>query len=183
MKEQILMDNMSEVNDSVGEGQVVVSVRMPSALRDFARDQAKAERRTVSSWIASLVGMAYDTARGEREATMREVMGKLELIHALLVVNGSKAPVKRKETTENIYEMNLTNDDGEEMISRETWADWINHLRKLKKPPSHYTLSLHLEEIKEIFNQPKGWDCNKMIRKIIKSGHASIYLPKGENWD
>jgi hypothetical protein len=173
MKEQILMDNMSEVNDSVGEGQVVVSVRMPSALRDFARDQAKAERRTVSSWIASLVGMAYDTARGEREATMREVMGKLELIHALLVVKGGKAPKSEsKDNGPSPYDI-----DTGVIVTKETWHCWLNHLRSMGTRLNHYSAMKHFEQISEIYDRPEQWNCDVLVRELIKQAARSIYLP------
>jgi hypothetical protein len=168
MKSQELIDDGSEV-----EGQVVVSVRMPSALRDFAREQAKAERRTVSSWIASLVGMAYDTARGEREATMREVMGKLELIHALLVVKGGKvSKPEAKDHGPSPYDI-----DTGEIVTKETWHSWLNHLRGMGTRLNHYSAMKHFEQLRELYDSPEQWNCDELVKELIKHAARSIYLP------
>lgn len=153
---------------------VVVSVKMSPEMREAGHRLAKLERRTLSNWIESLIVSAIDTANGKNDVTLRQIMDRLDLMLHLQTTPTNKESKPRKDKWEKLYNMPLDTEDGEELMTRESWIDWIDHLKKMGCNPNEYSLKLNLEMFEEHYKD--DWDINYIVADLIKRGARSIYI-------
>jgi hypothetical protein len=62
-----------------------------------------------------------------------------------------------------------------DVCTKESWVKWIDHLRKLGKPPNFYVAEKHFKGLCLI--REEEWDCDLLIDCIIDKGQGSLYVP------
>jgi len=156
---------MSVVDES---GSTTATVRLPVRTKEMWKRMADADGRTMGNYLERLL----DRVDSNESVTMADLMEKMDVLKNLLK---PKKTQRVKKPIESLYDMDITNDAGDELLSRESWVQWVDHLKSSGKPPNSYILGKHLKSIEELYNQ--DWDCSAIIKRIIANGHVSIYLP------
>ncbi len=146
---------------------VVVSVRMDAEVRDSLKSFADQERRTLGSFIESLL-MDEQERRSGGSVSLYDVMSRLEVI---LDKVDSQKKRKPKNELSPIHDVSLP-----EGFNPEIWESWIVHKRKMGVPMNHYHAQLEADKLAKLESEER-WDIELLIKELIESCAKSIYVP------
>jgi hypothetical protein len=157
------------LDGAVDKEWTTASVKMAAATKEAWRRLAEAEGRSMGNYLERLL----NREAMEHEVTLYDVMGRLEVIHALLVVKGGKvSKPEAKDHGPSPYDI-----DTGEIVTKETWHSWLNHLRGMGTRLNHYSAMKHFEQLRELYDRPEQWNCDELVKELIKQAARSIYLP------
>jgi predicted transcriptional regulator len=159
---------MKKIED---ENSTTMTVRLSVAAKEAWKRLADRDNRSVGNYLEQLL------ARVEQRDSfdLADVMDQLEVIKTMLRAK-AKTVTPRKDKWEALYNMSLDAADGGEIMTRESWKDWIDHLRKMKVYPiEEYPLKKHLELFEGYYND-MDFNIDYLVSDLIKRGAKSVYI-------
>jgi predicted transcriptional regulator len=158
---------MKKIED---ENSTTMTVRLSVAAKEAWKRLADRDNRSVGNYLEQLL------ARVEQRNSfdLADVMDQMEVIKTMLRAK-AKTVAPRKDKWEALYNMPLDAADGGEIMTRESWKDWIDHLRKMKYYPiEEYTLKKNLELFEEHYNE--YFNIDYLVSDLIKRNSRNVYI-------
>jgi predicted transcriptional regulator len=158
---------MKKIED---ENSTTMTVRLSVAAKEAWKRLADRDNRSVGNYLEQLL------ARVEQRDSfdLADVMDQMEVIKTMLRAK-AKTVAPRKDKWEALYNMPLDAADGGEIMTRESWKDWIDHLRKMKYYPiEEYTLKKNLELFEEHYNE--YFNIDYLVSDLIKRNSRNVYI-------
>jgi predicted transcriptional regulator len=158
---------MKKIED---ENSTTMTVRLSVAAKEAWKRLADRDNRSVGNYLEQLL------ARVEQRNSfdLADVMDQMEVIKTMLRAK-AKTVTPRKEKWEALYNMSLDAADGGEIMTRESWKNWIDHLRKMKfYPIEEYTLKKNLELFEEHYNE--YFNIDYLVSDLIKRNSRNVYI-------
>lgn len=146
-----------------------ITVRVPDPVKVLWKELADREGRSMSNYLERL--LLREKERIENGSiTLDTLYVKLDKVLDCISENKKRASngKERKESPHDAWE-----DCG--VCTKESWDQWIDHLRKLGKPPNYYRAEKLFGTLCEI--RQEDWDCDLLIAYLIGKGHATFYVP------
>lgn len=149
-------ENMSDEN-------ITVTLRMNRDKHKELKLEAKQFNHSLGSYIESLI----DQARSGKDVTL------LEIKALLCKIDNNTQPKKQSIKKENktAFEVELPND-----LKVEVWEAWLNHLKKMNRMINYYSATLQLEKLVNLCDE-RDLDYNSILKRLIRDGSVSIYIP------
>lgn len=146
-----------------------INIRLSVQAKAALKRLAERDDRPVGNYLERLL----ERVDQPQTYTLADVMDQLEVIKTMMKAK-AKTATPRKEKWEKLYNMPLDTEDGEELMARESWIAWIDHLNKMGCKPNEYSLELHLKMFEEHYND--DWNIDYVVADLIKRGSRSIYI-------
>lgn len=145
-----------------------INIRLSVQAKTALKRLAERDSRPVGNYLERLL----ERVEQPQAYTLADVMDQLEAIKMMMKAKKESKP--RKEKWEILYNLPLDTKDGEELMTRESWISWIDHLKKMGCNPNEYSLKLNLEMFEEYYND--DWNIDYIVSDLIKRGARSIYI-------
>jgi predicted transcriptional regulator len=158
---------MKKIED---ENSTTMTVRLSVAAKEAWKRLADRDNRSVGNYLEQLL------ARVEQRNSfdLADVMDQMEVIKTMLRAK-AKTVAPRKDKWESLYNMPLDAADGGEIMTRESWKDWIDHLKEMRAYPiSEYTLKKNLELFEGHYNG--DFNIDHLVSDLIKRNSRSVYI-------
>ena len=144
---------------------VVVSVRMDAEVRDSLKCFADHDRRTLGSYIESLlIGEQDRRVRGD--LSLQDVMNDLGLILEKLDNPKAKKVIKEKSSP---MDCELPED-----LDESSWKNWIQHLHRCDVHLNQYRAQKHADKFAQY---SEDYDVNMLVERLIDDGAMSVFIP------
>jgi hypothetical protein len=182
------------LDGAVDKEWTTASVKMAVATKEAWRRLAEVEGRSMGNYLERLL----NRESMEHEVTLYDVMGRLEVIHALLVVNGTKTarrkaktpatesegeetkpkPPKKGFNAYNLYSLfeAYEREKGEMVISKDHWMDWVDNCNESENPINNFFRGK--KDIGKIIGfHEEGYNCESLIEDLILLNAFGIFMP------
>ena len=167
---------MKKVDDS---NSTTMTVRLSLEAKDTWKRLADRDNRSVGNYLEQLL------ARVEQRDSfdLSDVMDQLEVVKTMIRAK-DKVVKPRKEKWDALYNMPLDTKGGGDLMTRESWKDWIDHLKKVRVYPiNEYTLKNNLQSFEEYYHE-MDFDIDYLVSDLIKRNAKSVYIHSDlmNNW-
>jgi hypothetical protein len=157
------------VMDVEGET-TTATVRMSVKAKEAWHRLAEAEGRSMGNYLERLL----DRAVSRDELTLPDILYQMLDKFDDLEGEVRRAVLKKKASKSEPSPFDI---DTGEVVTQETWHSWLNHLRGMGMRLNHYAAMKHFEQLKEFYDCPEQWNCDELVKDLIKLAARSIYLP------
>jgi predicted DNA-binding protein len=145
-----------------------MTVRLSVESKEMWKRLAERDHRTVANYLDFLLKRIE-----QKDFCLADVMDQLDVIKTMLKPK-EKKETKKKDRFDELYMMDITGNDGLEIMERGSWMEWIDHLRKMGVRVNEYALEKHANLFKEHYAD--GWNIDYLVADLIKRGAKSIYI-------
>ena len=145
-----------------------MTVRLSIESKEMWKRLAERDHRTVANYLDCLLKRIE-----QKDFCLADVMDQLDVIKTMLKPKEKKETPK-KDRFDELYMMDITGNDGREIMERGSWMEWIDHLRKMAVRVNEYALEKHANLFKDHYAD--GWNIDYLVADLIKRGAKSIYI-------